>query len=92
LLAQSRHAPALPGGTGTSVASLLFELRRKRTEETEGGFAQIRYWTRGTAQPNRGIKRRESIPHVKGKCSSKDPWVPALPQIRQVHFRGFPSL
>jgi len=40
-----------------------FRLRVKRTEETGGGESQIKNCTRGTAQHNRGHKRKNTISH-----------------------------
>src|SRR5713226_9585397 len=49
---------------GGLLCQSCFRLRVKRTEETGGGESQIKHCTRGTAQHNRGIKRRGSIPHL----------------------------
>src|SRR4029077_7147710 len=52
------------GRAGGLLCQSCFRLRVKRTEETGGGESQIKHCTRGTAQHNRGIKRKESIPHL----------------------------
>jgi hypothetical protein len=41
-----------------------FRLRVKRTEETGGGDTQIKHCTRGTAQHNRGSKRKTIVTHL----------------------------
>src|SRR6266571_6348352 len=56
------------GRTGGLLCQPCFRLRVKRTEETGGGESQIKHCTRGTAQHNRGIKRRRSIPHSGSLC------------------------
>src|SRR6266705_1924178 len=52
------------GRAGGLLCQSCFRLRVKRTEETGGGESQIRNCTRGTAQHNRGNKRKGSIPHA----------------------------
>src|SRR5260370_32457644 len=49
---------------GGLLCQSCFRLRVKRTEETGGGESQIKHCTRGTAQHNRGIKRKGSISHL----------------------------
>src|SRR5260370_29297763 len=51
------------GRTGGLLCQPCFRLRVKRTEETGGGESQIKHCTRGTAQHNRGIKRKTTIAH-----------------------------
>src|SRR6266567_3537795 len=46
---------------GGLLCQSCFRLRVKRTEETGGGESQIKNCTGGTAQHNRGIKRKPSI-------------------------------
>src|SRR5271169_3186156 len=50
--------------TGGLLCQSCFRLRVKRRKETGGGDSQIRYCTRGTAQHNRGNKRKRSITQV----------------------------